>query len=416
MARTPPDARPVGILTRSYPALAQAADLEEILGLERLGRRLHVFALEPPADPVTDAAGSGVRGPVSHVPDIEIASLGTFLAAHAALLATAPRAYLSTLHSALARRGGFADFLRAGWLARRLKRERIAHLHAHSISYPADVAELVGRLGVPFSISAGTRDIWLSQPDDLRRKLDGARFTVTRSEYDRHMLAGLAPRATIHRMYRGVDPERFHPRLRERALGAPLVLAVGRLCEKKGFDTLIEACRILVRRNVRFRCDIVGWGEEHAALEQRIDAAGLFGVVVLTGKLPHPAVIERYACASVFVAPSRIGRDGDRDDIPDALMEAMAMEIPVVATRVSGIPELVRHDETGFLVEPDAPQALAEAIRRVLADKGLRLRLGQAGRKAVTAGFDARRNLQSLDQLLEKREVRDVCSAVPARA
>jgi glycosyltransferase involved in cell wall biosynthesis len=121
-------------------------------------------------------------------------------------------------------------------------------------------------------------------------------------------------------------------------------------------------------------------------------------------------VIARYARATVFVQPSRIGQDGDRDGIPNVLLEAMAMQVAVISTRISGIPELVRDEETGLLVEPDEPQTLARAIRRLIDDAPLRQRLGEAARTAVLAGFDNDRNLRLLRELLEKS---DECT-VPA--
>jgi glycosyltransferase involved in cell wall biosynthesis len=414
MAHEPVDGRPIGLLVKIYPKLSETFILEEILGLERLGQRLHIFALEPPTDAIGHDAVARVRSPVTYLPRLAPATVPKLLAAHAALFAAGPLRYLATLRAALGRRGGLGDFVRAGWLTQRLRRAGIDHLHTHFISRPADVGELVARLGVPYSISAHAKDIYLSQPADLRRKLEAARFTVTCTEYNRRALAHRAPQAAIHRMYHGVDLERFHPRLRQPPVGAPLILAVGRLREKKGFDTLIDACRILRRQGVPFRCDIVGYGEEHAALERRIDEAGLFGQVMLAGKLPREAVIERYACASAFVQPSRIGHDGDRDGIPNVLLEAMAMQVAVVATCVSGIPELVRHEETGLLVEPDHAPALANAVGRLLGDTALRARLGEAGRRAVAAGFDNDRNLQLLRHLLENLDERSVPAPVAA--
>jgi glycosyltransferase involved in cell wall biosynthesis len=414
MAQFPDDSRPVGLLVKTYPKLSETFILEEILGLERLGQRLHIFALEAPTDAVMHDAVARVQAPVSYLPRFAPGAVAQLLRAHATLFAAAPLRYLAALRFARRRRGGLADFVRAGWLAQRLRRAGIGHLHTHFISRPADIGEMVARLGVPFSISAHAKDIYLSAPADLRRKLHAARFTVTCTEYNRSALANHAPRAAIHRMYHGVDLGRFHPRLRAAAPGPPLILAVGRLREKKGFDTLIEACRLLHRRRVDFRCDIVGYGEEHTALERQIGEAGLFGRVVLAGKLPREAVIERYACASVFVQPSRIGHDGDRDGIPNVLLEAMAMQVAVVSTCVSGIPELVRHEDTGLLVEPDQAATLADAIARLLGDAALRARLGDAARRAVTAGFDNDRNLHLLRHLLENRDECPVTAPVPA--
>lgn len=396
-----PDGHPIGLLVKIYPKLSETFILEEILGLERLGLRLHIFALAQPTDAIHHDAVDRVRAPVTYLPMPSLASAGQFLCAHARLFASSPLRYLGALRAALQRADGVLDFLRAGWLTRRLQQHDITHLHTHFISRPADVAELVSRLGIPFSISAHAKDIYLSRPDDLRRKLGLARFTVTCTDYNRRTLLHDAPAAVVHRMYHGVDFERFNPALRAVPAGPPRILAVGRLRAKKGFDTLIDAARMLRDEGLAFSCEIVGYGDEAEALGARIEAAGLRDCVTLSGKLARDEVIARYARATVFVQPSRIGDDGDRDGIPNVLLEAMAMQVAVVSTRVSGIPELVRDEETGLLIEPDQPHALALAMLRLIDDAALSERLGKAARAAVLAGFDNDRNLRLLRELLE---------------
>ena len=397
---------PIGLLVKIYPKLSETFILEEILGLERLGQELHIFAMQAPTDEFQHDAVDRVRAPVTYLPEAKSTNLLTLLCAHLSLLVYRPLAYFSGLRSAMSRRGALTDFVRAGWLAHNLQRKGIRHLHTHFISRPADIAELVAKLGVPFSISAHAKDIYLSSPDDLRRKLDAARFTVTCTEYNRQTLARIAPGADIQRMYHGVDADRFCRGHDAIAAHPPLVLAVGRLREKKGFDTLIEACRRLADRGLDFRCEIVGYGDQHASLQQQIERDGLQGRVMLTGKLPRDAVISRYRRAAAFVQPSRIGQDGDRDGIPNVLLEAMAMELPVVSTRISGIPEVVAHEHNGLLIEPDRPADLADAIARLLADTPLRKRLGRAGRETIGSGFDNDRNLNLLKSLLENPDER----------
>ena len=301
-----------------------------------------------------------------------------FAARHARLLRAAPLRYGATLAFALGRgRRGLRDFIRAGWLAVQLREDGVEHLHSHFISAPADIAELVSRLSaLPFSISAHAKDIYLSDPADLQRKLLAARFTVTGSEVNRQVLATIAPRAPVHRMYHGVDHALFHPTLRAPAPDVPLIVSVGRLRAKKGLDNLIDACALLRRRGQAFACEIVGYGEEQARLQAQIDRLGLAGQVRLLGKLAREQVISRYAHAAAYVQPSRIAADGDRDGIPNVLLEAMAMGLPVVATRVSGIPELVGDGFNGLLVQADEPAALADAITRLLKQPALCADLG----------------------------------------
>ena len=416
--------RPLGVLVKTYPKLSETFILEELLGLERLGFSLRLYALAPATDAITHPAVARVRAPLVRLPESIRGHARAFAARHAQLLFGAPLRYFGALGAA-ARRGrrGLRDFARAGWLAGQLRDDGVEHLHTHFIATPADVAELVGRLAaMPFSISAHAKDIYLSDPADLRRKLLAARFTVTCTELNRQTLAAIAPQAVVQRMYHGVDHALFHPAQRLVATThaptspaanpavnpptLPLILSVGRLRAKKGLDTLIDACAVLRQRGQAFVCEIVGYGEEQARLEAQIERLGLGDCVRLPGKLAREQVIARYARAAVYVQPSRIAADGDRDGIPNVLLEAMAMGLPVVASNVSGIPELVGHGHNGLLVEPDQPEALADAIVQLLAQPQLCADLGGQARQTVTASFDNDRNLQRLCGLLEGSQER----------
>lgn len=412
--RVSPREPALGMLVKIWPKLSETFILEEVLALERQGVALRLYALAEPTDELSHAEVAQVRAAVTYVPRLVAGRWREFAAHHARAVAAAPFAYFVALGFA-ARRGrrGLADFARAGWLAAQLARDGVAHLHTHFISGPADVSELVARVsGLPFSISAHAKDIYLSAPADLRRKLRAARFTVTCTEFNRSTLAAIAPEADIHRMYHGVNPASFHPRNRLAPSPVPLILAVGRLREKKGLDSLIEACRLLRDAGEAFRCEIVGYGEERERLAAHIARCGIADRVSLTGKLARDEVVERYARAAVFVQPSRIGADGDRDGIPNVLLEAMAAGVPVVATRVSGIPELVRHGRNGLLVEADAPAQLADAVQRLLRQPGLAAELTEAARATVVESFDNDRNLRLLMQLLEARHDRHAQCAV----
>ena len=406
--------RPLGVLVKTYPKLSETFILEELLGLERLGLSLRLYALAPATDAITHPAVARVRAPLVRLPESMRGHARAFAARHAQLLFGAPLRYFGALGAA-ARRGrrGLRDFARAGWLAGQLRDDGVEHLHTHFIATPADVAELVGRLAaMPFSISAHAKDIYLSDPADLRRKLLAARFTVTCTELNRQTLAAIAPQANVQRMYHGVDHALFHPAQRlplpahspTNLSALPLILSVGRLRAKKGLDTLIDACAALRQRGQAFVCEIVGYGEEQARLEAQIERLGLGDCVRLPGKLAREQVIARYARAAVYVQPSRIAADGDRDGIPNVLLEAMAMGLPVVASNVSGIPELVGHGHNGLLVEPDQPEALADAIVQLLAQPQLCADLGGQARQTVTASFDNDRNLQRLCGLLEESQ------------
>lgn len=393
---------PVGLLVKIFPKLSETFILEEVLGLERLGVPLRLYALRAPTDAITHPDVARVRAPLTVVPQWVPGQRRAIAARHVRLFAAAPLRYLRALLAA-AGRGAAAEFAQAGWLAQQLRNDGIGHLHTHFISMPADVAELAAAMAaLPFSLSAHAKDIYLSSSDDLKRKLEAARFTVTCTEFNRQTLAAAAPRARVHRMYHGVDGMTFHPSRRARPAAPPLILSVGRLRAKKGLDTLIDACALLRERGEAFQCEIIGYGEEHERLLARIVRQGLSGMVNMTGKQPRGQVIQAYARAAVYVQPSRIAQDGDRDGIPNVMLEAMAMELPVVASRVSGIPEVIEDGVNGALVEAGDARALADALVRVLADAPLRARLGAAARRTVLERFDNDRNLELVVRLLRE--------------
>jgi glycosyltransferase involved in cell wall biosynthesis len=168
------------------------------------------------------------------------------------------------------------------------------------------------------------------------------------------------------------------------------------VCVKKGFLHLLDAARLLVDRGVGFRCEIIGEGRQRAELESRLRELGLEQHIVLRGALSHDEVIDAYRRAAAFVLPCVIGDDGDRDGIPNVILEAMAMQLPVVSTTHSGIPEAVEDGTTGLLVPPGDPEALACALERVLADRDTAGRMGARGREAVIARFDAKKNVRLL--------------------
>jgi glycosyltransferase involved in cell wall biosynthesis len=399
----PEHGRSLGILLKIFPKLSETFILEEILGLERMGVSLRLYALAAPTDALAHSAVANVRAPLTLVPQLISNQWGEFAARHLRSFMTDPLHYLSAFVCAFGRgQRGMRDFMLAGWLAVQLRNDGVEHLHTHFISTPADLAELVSQMsGLPFSISAHAKDIYLSDQADLRRKLEAASFTVTCTEFNRQTLASIAPQAIVKRMYHGVDRDQFQPVPLDVSDAPPLILSVGRLREKKGLDTLIDACRLLYDRNQVFQCEIVGYGEERDALQARIEKHGLTNQVQLVGALSRQKVIDAYARATVYVQPSRIAADGDRDGIPNVLLEAMAMSLPVVASKVSGIPELIEHGVNGLLVEPDNPGLFADAIIHLIQQPLACAALGARARATVAESFDNDCNLKLLCQLLQ---------------
>jgi glycosyltransferase involved in cell wall biosynthesis len=179
-----------------------------------------------------------------------------------------------------------------------------------------------------------------------------------------------------------------------------LIVAIGRLIAKKGFANLIRACALLVERGRSFQCEIFGEGSLENQLRGQIEQLGLKELVQLPGAKPQHELRERLAAANVFALPSVPEAEGGMDNLPTVIMEAMATGLPVVSTRIGGIPEMVIDDETGFLVEPGNVVALADAIEKVTNDRSLGQKLGQAGHERVQRLFSIEKNVRELCALI----------------
>jgi colanic acid/amylovoran biosynthesis glycosyltransferase len=302
-------------------------------------------------------------------------------------------------------------------LAERVRAIAPDHIHAHWATYPATSALVLSEaLSTPFSFTAHAHDIHRADAL-LPEKLGSARFTATISEFNRAVLERRVPpgaQARIEVVHCGLRLEDYPWRRDEREPGA--LLAVGRLDPIKGFRHLVDACALLRDRGREFRCEVVGDGAERPALEARIARLRLADRVLLRGAQPEDEVKRLLGRASVFVLPSVVTADGNRDGIPVALMEAMASGLPVVSTPVSGIPEIVEAGVSGWLVPPGDARALADALEGLLADPLLRRRLAARGRTVVEERFDVEREAARLLECFRGRTDETRAAASPAES
>jgi glycosyltransferase involved in cell wall biosynthesis len=400
------DTPTIAYLLKMYPRFSETFVLSELLELERQQVPLHIFALKKPDDGVFHADIAKLRARVTYLPESPLLDPGVYAAAHRQVLTQDPRRYGSALTAAARqhRTTALKHFLQAGYIARLLPRLGISHVHAHFASAPAAVALHLHRLtGISYSFTAHAKDIYIDGVDQaaLAAKLQSARFAVTVSDYNLRHLSKLAEPHRLVRIYNGLDLERFSPN-GVPAPEVPLVLAVGRLIEKKGFADLVRACALLRLSGRRFRCLIVGKGPLEEELHALIHNLALREAVELPGPVPREQLLELYRRASVVVAPCVVGSDGNRDGLPTVLIEAMALGVPVVSTDVTGIPELVEHGVTGLLVPQHDPDAIARAIERILVDRPAGQALARNARTRVERDFDLRANVSQLRSLLEE--------------
>lgn len=292
-------------------------------------------------------------------------------------------------------------FPQAVYFADLMQQNGIQHIHAEWASYPATAAWVASELtGLPFSFSAHAYDIYMVR-SLLRQKIQRARFVVTCAETNRQTLVrvgGEEACAKIHLHRHGVDLERFHPIVLSPYKPQPVwqLLACGFLAPYKGFEHLVSACKLLRDQGYKFMCSIIGEGPERQRLAQQIRQAGLSSHVQLVDPMSQTQLAEQYHRADLFVHPSVVAKDGNRDVIPNVLIEAMASGIPVISTRLSGIQELIQEDKNGLLVSPGDPQALAEAISSLMQDNQKCEQFVEAAKRSVADAYDWRRNAEEL--------------------
>jgi len=403
----------LGMILKGYPRISESFISTEILLLESQGIPIEVYSLRQPREAFSHEHVQAIRATATYLPEYVLPHFQTLLKSNLTLWKTLGAHYTKCLQGALHRAwerkkpATVRHFLQAGHLsAIRLQNRSVTHLHAHFCHTPTSVALFASDLtGLPFSFTAHAKDIYLTEPEQLLRKIQKARFVVTCTHYNGTYLRDLALTAgcdtPIHVIYHGIDLGLFaftatsHP-------GPPYeILSVGRLVPKKGYDTLLEALSILQRTGLDYHFTHIGSGEMQKELVSMIRALDLRQRVTLLGTLPHREVIKHYRRAHCFALASKVAPNGDRDGIPNVLVEAMATGVPVVATQVSAIPELVEHNVTGVLVPPNDPGTLAAAIRDVLLHPEKYTDHIRRARTKVEADFDNRRCVMRLHSLLQ---------------
>jgi glycosyltransferase involved in cell wall biosynthesis len=293
----------------------------------------------------------------------------------------------------------------AGYLANRLlPASGVTHLHAHFAHSPTSVAMFTSQLtGLPFSFTAHAVDIYTSDPRQLREKIELSRFVVTCTEYNRRHLLEISDghKTPIHRIYHGIDLGFFSDNSpkREDPDQPYQLLTIARLTAKKGLPTVLRAIKLLTDKGLSINHVLIGDGADRDKILALIDELGLSPVTRWLGTRPHHEVLEYYRKTDLFVLGCEVASNGDRDGIPNVLLESMAMGVPVVATDISAIPELVENGVTGLLVPPRQPDRLAEAMQRMLTDPELRNRIIPAAGQTVVKGFDNRRLTQDLAEV-----------------
>jgi glycosyltransferase involved in cell wall biosynthesis len=403
------------VILRSFPRLSQTFVLQEILCLERLGFELEIHAITHPREPVTQEQVARVKAPVTYLTGAG-GRAPTAVADHARVFAGRPLRYLRTAGFVLRRRdldrgyrtaSRLACFHHAVRIAAPLPRSAGAthQVHSHFAHDPTLIAMFVNRLtGVPFSFTAHARDLYQLPRRTLAERIADATAVVTCCEANLRYLetvAAPAHRRKLRLVHHGVDLTAFRPLRPPRADGgAPLVVSAGRLVEKKGFEDLLRACRLVLDGGVALRLVVYGEGPLHASLAELVGTLRLGPHVTLAGPRTQRRLADELRRADAFALTPVVTESGDRDGIPNVILEAMACGVPVLATRAGGVEEVVIDGQTGLLADAGDTAGIAGALERLLADAALRRRLGGAAREAVARDFDATANSLRLASVL----------------
>jgi glycosyltransferase involved in cell wall biosynthesis len=388
---------PLAVVVKGWPRLSETFIAQELVALEEAGLRFDIWSLRHPTDQKTHPLHDRLKARVRYLPEyLRDAPERVAAAQKAAQTMPGYDAALDIFERDLARDdtpNRRRRFGQACVMAHELP-SGTQGIYAHFLHTPSSVARYAAILrGLEWSFSAHAKDIWTSPEWELREKLDparhGAAFGATCTGFGARHLQDLAEDpGRIDLVYHGLDLGRF-PAPPSRALrrvnDSFRMMSVGRMVEKKGFDNLIDALALLPAA-LDWHWTHIGGGDLSQAMKARAQALGISGRITWRGACDQPEVIDAMRAADLFVLPSRIAQDGDRDGLPNVLMEAASQKLPILSTPVSAIPEFIITGQSGVLSD-DAPEALAAAVQRFATDPTLGPKLAEAAFSRLKADF-----------------------------
>jgi glycosyltransferase involved in cell wall biosynthesis len=396
-------------LTSKFPLLSETFIYEELLALQKLGHQVDMFVFYntgKKSHKYTDE----VEQLVTYLPNIfsneHLRAQVHFLRSHFKKYRTALTEIIrETWRSPKLLGKSLYAYSKGILLAYQLLDHPPDHLHAHWATMPTSAVHTAGHfLEIPYSFTSHAWDIY-KQPLMLSKKFEKAAFAVTISEYNKRFLSdqysGADEKTFVVRC--GINLERFKYVTAQNDVNPPNILFVGRLIEKKGAEILIQACSQLKKGGFAFQCIIVGDGPLQPELEKQVQRLDLVEEVLFTGGLDQDSLMAYWQTASVFVLPCLVAANNDRDGIPVALMEAMALGLPVISTTVSGIPELIENRISGLLVPPGDSTELAEAVIQILSDKDQAIVYARRARVKIEREYNITQNALQKAELFESK-------------
>ncbi|BDQ38137.1 colanic acid biosynthesis glycosyltransferase WcaL [Pseudodesulfovibrio nedwellii] len=410
----------LGMVLKGYPRISETFISNEIRLLEEMGFNIHIYSMRAPRENFSHKSIKDIKAKVTYLPSSMVWGFPAFLWYNIRLFCKMPKRYMECLKLMKSR---FAlapkkytwvkHMLQAGYIMQKSVLDDgvdLAHMHGHFAHTPTTVTMYAAFLAdIPFSFTAHAKDIYTQDPRRIQDKVDRAKFVVTCTKYNaNHLEKTVGGKKPIHCVYHGINLDLFSPNGRGIKAKTPYhILTVARFVEKKGLDTVLMALAKLRSEGLDFRYTLVGEGKAkfNRKIEKLIQDLGLNDVTTLTGTITHDDVIELLGSSDCFTLGCREAKDGDRDGIPNVVAESMATGVPVTATDVSGVPELVVHEETGLLCPSNDVDALADIIRRSLTDDELRARIIPAANETVHELFNNKKLINTLGEIYKSHGV-----------
>ena len=408
----------LGYLLKGYPRISETFISNEILLLEKLGFSMRLFSMRQPRETFCHASVKEIRARVDYLPTELLQDFQRLLTPAIFLSSKNPAKFLSTLRTASEgitkgkELATLKHLLQACYLTNThlLQEKNIAQLHGHFAHSPTSVTMFASGLsGIPFSFTAHAKDIYTSDKEKLRRKIERAEFVITCTNHNKEYLENIAGECPtpIYCIYHGIDLELFQNGLKQNDSHDDYqILTVARITEKKGLPTIYRALALLRDRGIRFNHTLIGDGDDREKVFALIRSLNLDNHCHCLGTQTHAKVLEQFKQSDLFVLGCEIAKNGDRDGIPNVLVESLAMGVPALSPHVSAVPEILVNGETGLTVPPSDPEAMANAMHRILTDQKLRVRLQESGRKFVKEFFDNTHSTRKLAGIFREHNPR----------
>ena len=403
----------LAIVLKGYPRLSETFIAQEIRALELRGYELCIFSLRHPYDPATHPIHAEIKARVHYLPEYVHDDIPRLLRACFGVIWKA--GFWRSLPILLRdyrrdrTRNRLRRFAQAIVMAQEMPAS-VDHYYTHFMHTPASVSYYASQINAQsWSISAHAKDIWTIPRWELREKLASSDWVVTCTRANAEYLSSLTDdRNRVNLLYHGLDFDRFDQK-REPATTRdgsdaedPVrLISVGRAVDKKGYEILLQALAKLAP-SLHWQFVHIGGGELLEQLQQQALELGLDKRIDWLGALPQTEVLHQYREADLFVLPSKISADGDRDGLPNVLMEAQSQNLACLSTNISGIPELIVHQKTGWLVEQRDTRQMTAALEKLIRGPGLRDTLAQAGFDRVRKEFSMDRGIDCLVQRLDE--------------